>query len=167
MDKIKQLEKKLEGLIEEQSKDKFTESNKWYPKEINKLQKQSKKKPDYVLVLYLRNNYTVCHKLVKVISGNIIVIDNKGHKLNPRFIWKPDKGKFPWYIIRECDTEPVNNLDAPKLKHYRRSTDNHPILMKMVLGALMKKEELKNKKNIGWIIGIAGAALLGWIIFGG
>lgn len=163
--KVEILEKKLEKLLIEKSKDNVTRANKWKPRKLNSLNNKLKKKPEYVLVQYLRNNHRMTFQISKVISGNIIVIENKGHKLNPRMVWR--HGKYFWYIIGEWDKEPIGPRYLQKIKKLQRSTDSHPILMKMVLGAVQKKEELKNKKQIGWIIGIAGLALLGWIIFGG
>jgi hypothetical protein len=161
---IKELEKQMDQLIKDEATDKVTLANKWKPKNLEKLNKQAMKKPEYVLVQYLRNNYMMEFQLCKVISGNIVVIDNKGHKLNPRRVWRSDK--YLWYILRECDTEAVSNNDAPKLYKSQRSTDNHPILMKMVLGAIQKKEEIKMKMNLWWIIGIVGVGIVLWMIFG-
>jgi hypothetical protein len=167
-DEIKKLENKLDIKLSEQqikdSEDKVTKKNKWKPRQLDKLHKKSLKKPEYVLVQYLRNNNTMNFKLCKVISGNIVVIENKGHKLNPRMVWR--HGKYFWYIIGEWDKEPISPRYLEKIRKLGRSTDNHPILMKMVLGAVQKKEELKAKKNIGWIIGIAVAGIILWLVFG-
>jgi hypothetical protein len=114
------------------------------------------------LVQYLRNNRTVDFKLVKVVSGNIIVVDNKGHELNPKDTWV--RGKHTWYIVREKDTRPVSVRDKP----IGFDTDDHPVLIKMILGAVSKKETQKaNKKIIGLIIAAAVIGLILWVIFGG
>ena len=147
INKIQKLEKKFLELTEEQiveSKDKVTEKNKWMPNKLKSLNKKVIKKPDYVLVQYLRNNRTMDFFISKVVSGNIIVVNNKGHKLNPQFVWRHDK--FMWYIVGEWDTEPIGPRYFDKIKTMQRSTDNHPILMKMVLGAVQKKEEAKQMK---------------------
>jgi hypothetical protein len=162
---IREQEKKLEKIILEQSKDKLTKENKFDIKKIDNLYKKQAKKPEYVLVQYLRNNHRMDFQLTKVVSGNIIVIDNKGHTLNPKLVWR--HGKYFWYIVGEWDKEPIGPRYLEKIKLLERSTDNHPILMKMVLGAIQKKEDIKAKKNLGWIIGLAAAGLVLWIIFGG
>jgi hypothetical protein len=162
--KIKELEQKLEALLIEQSQDKVTIANKWKPKKLDSLNKKAKKKPDYVLVQYLRNNHNMDFQLCKVISGNIIVIDNKGHKLNPMLVWR--NGKYLWYIIGEWDTEPIGPRYLKKIRQLQRSTDNHPILMKMVLGAIQKKDELKAKISAGWILGICAVGIVLWMVFG-
>lgn len=162
---IVDLEKKLDNILIEQSKDNKTEENKWQPKKLNVLYKKSIKKPEYILVQYLRNNQRMDFHLTKVISGNIVVIENKGHTLNPKLVWR--HGKYFWYIVGEWDKEPIGPRYLEKIKKLQRSTDNHPILMKMVLGAIQKKEEIKAKKSIGWIIGIAVVGLILWMILGG
>ena len=124
--------------------------------------KQSRKKPEKVLVQYLRNNRTVDFKLVNIVSGNIIVIDNKGHELNPKDTWI--RGKHTWYIVREKDTQPVSLRDKP----IGFNTDDHPVLIKMILGAVSKKENIKaNKKVVGMIIALIVVGLVLWVMFGG
>lgn len=161
---MKELENKLDILAKANNTDKVTQANKWKPKNLDKLQKQALKKPEYVLVQYLRNNRTMTFQICKVISGNIIVIDNKGHRLHPQktFI----NGKYTWYIIAEWDTEPISPKYLEKIRSAQRSTDNHPILMKMVLGAVQKKEDIKTAKNIGWIVGLVVVGIICWMVFG-
>lgn len=162
---IREQERKLEKIIAEQSKDKKTERFKFNSNQLKTLYNKQNKKPDYVLVQYLRNSHKMDFQLCKIISGNIIVIDNKGHKLNPKLVWR--HGKYFWYIIGEWDKEPIGPRYLEKIKKLQRNTDNHPILMKMVLGAVQKKEEMKTKKYAGWIIGIIVVGIILWIIFGG
>jgi hypothetical protein len=164
-EKMIELEKQLENKLVEESQDKVTIRNKWQPRKLNSLSKQASKKPEYILVQYLMNSYMMDFQLCKVISGNIIVINNKGHRINPRSSYR--HGKYLWYIVRECDTEPVNNNDAPLLKKYQRSTENHPILIKMVLGAIKKNEEKRDNKNmITIIVVLAVVGIILYMIFG-
>ena len=166
--KITNLEKKYIELTKEQleeSKDDVTQRNKWMPNKLKRLNRQVEKKPEYVLVQYLRNNKLMDFMICKVVSGNIVVIDNKGHKINPNLVWR--HGKFFWYIVCEWDTEPIGPRYFQKIKAMQRSTDNHPILMKMVLGAVQKKEEEKKMKlNVWVILGLIVAGLVLWAIFG-
>ena len=162
MNKLNELEKRLEEIEFYKYEDEKTKKFKFKDRKFKSLAKKSKKKPDYVLVQHLRNNRTIDFKLCKVISGNIIVIDNKGHELNPKYTWI--RGKHIWYIVREKDTKPVSVSD----KVTGHSTDDHPVLIKMVLGAVQKKEIAKDTKKIATIIIIiAVVGLIGWIIFGG
>jgi len=154
MNKLEILENKLNEM--DSNKKKFKD------RKFERLGKKSRKKPEYVLVQYLRNNRTVDFKLTKVVSGNIIVIDNKGHELNPKDTWL--RGKYVWYIVRESDTKPISVRDKP----IGFGTDDHPVLIKMILGAVQKKENKEvNKKMIGFIIGIAILALIVWAFVGG
>lgn len=162
MNKLDELEKRLNEIDISKAEDEKTKKFKFRDRKFKTLAKKSKKKPAYVLVQYLRNNRTIDFKLCKVISGNIIVIDNKGHELNPRFTWI--RGKNIWYIVREKDTKPVS-VSGRVTGH---STDDHPVLIKMVLGAVQKKEIAKDTKKIAIIvIVVAVIGLIGWIIFGG
>jgi len=154
MNKLEKLEIQLDDIVrtEKPFKD----------RKFNRLSKTGRKKPDHVLVQYLRNNRTVDFKLIKVVSGNIIVIDNKGHEINPKDTWI--RGKHTWYIVREKDTKPVSLRDKP----FGFSTDDHPVLIKMILGAVSKKELAKvNKKMAGIIVATAVIGLILWVIFGG
>lgn len=131
-------------------------------RKMERLGKQANKKPEFVLVQYLRNNRTIDFVLSKVVSGNIVVIDNKGHTLNPKDTWI--RGKYTWYILREKDTLPVSVRDKPK----GFPTDDHPVLMKMVLGAVQKKEQqVANKKIVVGIIIAIVLGIIGWALFGG
>jgi len=164
MNKIDELERRMDKIQRGSGdyEDEKTRKFKFKDRRFKTLAKKSAKKPDYVLVQYLRNNKRIDFKLCKVISGNIIVIDNKGHELNPKSLWI--HGKYVWYIIREKDTKPVSVND--KITGWK--TDDHPILMKMVLGAIQKKEEIADKKKIiGLLIGAGVVILILWIIFGG
>jgi hypothetical protein len=167
-DKIHELEQAYLRLTNEQidsSQDKVTERNKWMPSKLKRLNNKALKKPEYVLVQHLRNNHTMDFQICKIVSGNIVVIDNKGHKLNPKFVWR--HGKFMWYILGEWDTEPIGPRYLERIRDMQRSTDNHPILMKMVLGAVQKKEEIKANKNmIIWIIVIAVVGIGLFMVFG-
>ena len=70
---MKRLESELDELLLKESKDKVTEANKWKPKDLDKLHKKVAKKPEYVLVQYLRNNRQMNFQICKVISGNLVV----------------------------------------------------------------------------------------------
>ncbi len=162
MNKLEKLEKRLEEIEITKSEDEKTKNFKFNDRKFKMLSKKSKKKPDYVLVQYLRNNRTIDFKLCRIISGNIIVIDNKGHELNPRHTWI--RNKHIWYIIREKDTRPVS-VNNPITGS---STDDHPVLIKMVLGAVQKKESVKDAKKIATIIiAVVILGIIGWVIFGG
>lgn len=164
MNRIELLEKRLERLTDkgEEFEDEKTKKFKFKDRKFNNLSKQASKKPEYVLVQYLRNNKRIDFMLCKVISGNIIVVNNKGHELNPKYLWVHKK--HIWYIIREKDTRPVSVSDP--ITGWK--TDDHPILMKMTLGAVQKKEMATDqKKLLGIVVAVIIIGIIGWIIFGG
>jgi len=162
MGRIELLEKRLEEIELSKGEDERTKKFKFKNRRFKSLSNKSSKTSEYVLVQYLHNNRRISFILCKVISGNIIVVNNKGHELNPKAIWL--NGKNMWYIIREKDTKPVSVSD----KVTGHSTDDHPVLIKMVLGAVQKKEIAKDTKKIAMIIiAVAVLGLIGWIIFGG
>jgi hypothetical protein len=134
------------------------------PSRMNKLEKKSNKKADHVLVEYLTQKYTVRRMLVKVVAGNILVIDNKVHMINPRDVWRD--GKNVWYKIREIDRLPISNRDYDKLIKQKRITVNDSVVIKAIVGAIQKKEVTEvAKKWIIWIFIGAIAAFLVYVFF--
>jgi hypothetical protein len=161
MNELKELDKELNTLKELQDEETLNWKFK-KPSKMNKLEKKSDKKPGHVLVEYLTQKYTVRKMLVRIVAGNIIVVDNKVHILHPREMWKD--GKYMWYKIREIDRLPISNRDYDKLIKQGRITVNDAVVIKAILGAIQKKEMLTEaKKWIGWAI--AGVAIVGVIYF--
>lgn len=161
MNKLEQLESQME------SEDEETKNWKWKPpRRFRALEKKNMKKSnaDKVLVEYLTQKQTVRRMLCKVVAGNIIVIDNKVHMLNPKDTWRD--GKSLWYKIREIDRLPVSNRDYDKLIKQKRITVNDAVIIKAIVGAIQKKELGKEaKKWIIWIIVLAVAGFLAYIFF--
>ena len=151
--------------LENYGEDEQTINYKWKkPRKMNRLEKKSSKKADHVLVEYLTQKYTVRRMLVKVVAGNILVIDNKVHMINPRDVWRD--GKSVWYKIREIDRLPISNRDYDKLIRQKRITVNDAVVIKAIVGAIQKKElTTVAKKWIIWIIIGAVAAFLVYVFF--
>jgi len=134
-------------------------------RKAKRLFKLDKKRTDHVIIQYLTQKYTVRWLLQKVVGGNVVIIDNKVHELNPRNMFRD--GKRTWYIIKEIDRKPVSNEDYDRVKARGDSTEADVPLIKAVLGAVQKKPMLENK-NIIIVVGviiIAGIVL--WVFFGG
>jgi len=158
-DKQKELEEKLED-----SKGKKKKFN--LPMKIKSLAKRADKTMTHVLVEYLTMKKQIEFKLCKILSGNIVVINNKAHELNPEDIWRYKK--HSWYIIREIDRKPVSNRDYLDVKKRGDSTDEDVVLLKAVLGAIKKPEgALENKSIILWIIGLVVAGVVAYSFIGG
>lgn len=166
MNKLEYLDSKLEQIkLEGLSKDETTEKWKWKkPRKMNALEKKNAKKADHVLVEYLTQKQTVRRLLCRVVAGNIIVVDNKVHIINPRCLWRD--GKDVWYKIREIDRLPISNMDYDKLIKQKRITVNDAVVIKAIVGAIQKKELGKIKANwIIWIIVLGALAVLAYIFF--
>ena len=163
MGKVEELEKKYKEL-----EMKFaTKKTKPFrlPMKAKKSLRQIKKKPGYIVTQYLGQDGKQRFKVCPIVSGNIIVVNNKAHKINPKAIWR--YGKQSWYIHREIDRRPVTNEDYEKVKASKNDTDSDNVLIKAVLGAIMKPKKEVKKSIIIWIVIIAVAAIVGFIIFGG
>jgi hypothetical protein len=67
-----------------------------------------------------------------------------------------------WYIHREIDRRPVSNEDYEQVKESGNDTESDVVLIKAVLGAMMKpKQEIKK----GWIIFVIIAIVIAMVAF--
>ena len=133
-----------------------------FPGKIKSLSKKSQKTIDQVLVQYLTQKQEIKFKLCKIIGGNVIVVNNKVHELNPQRTWR--YGKHLWYIIKEIDRNPVSNEDYDRIKARGDDTDADVPLLKAVLGAIQKKPT-GGIGGKGLWIGIAIAIVILIVIF--
>lgn len=131
---------------------------------IKRLFKREAKMSDSVMVQYLSQKYTVRWLLQKVIGGNVIVINNKVHELNPKALFREKKKS--WYIIREIDRKPVSNEDLAAIKARRDDTESDVPLIKAVLGAIQKKPVFENKNAIIGIVIVVVILIVLWFFFG-
>lgn len=148
LEKIEEKQREIEEKLEVKKEKKFR-----LPWKIKSLGKKSDKSTTSILVQYLTIKGQIEFRICKIVSGNIIIIDNKPHELDPECVWRYKK--TTWYIIREIDRKPVSNKDYDEVKKRGDSTDNDVVLIKAVLGAIQKPESaLKNKAVILWILGL-------------
>lgn len=158
VDKIRELEKRqaeLEDIIASKNMKPFK-----MPNRAKKAIKDGTKLPDSIVTQYLTQKGEVRFRICKIVSGNIIVINNKAHELDPECLWR--MGKQMWYIHREIDRKPVSNKDYEKLKEQGRDTESDVVLIKAVLGAINKpKQEIKK----GWIIFAIIALVVGLVAY--
>lgn len=164
MGKISELEKKQARMELQMLKGKPQKPFK-LPMNATKVLRQKKKLPTHIVTQYLGQDGNIKFRNTPIVSGNIIVINNKAHKLNPKDIWR--FGKQSWYIHREISRNPVSNQDYEQVQKDGNDTDSDVVLIKAVLGAIMKPKKEMKKNAIIWIIVIAVVALLGLIFFGG
>lgn len=166
-DKNAILENKIKELEEEknskESEKKMKKIKKKFrvPLAFKRLSKKASKSPEYIFVQYLSLKKEVSYKVCRVVSGDIVVINNKAHVVNPEAVWKYKKVLF--YIIREMDREPVSNLDYEKVKERKDDTQADVPLIKAFLGATNKNSNPLGDKNIIiWVI--LGALALGAVV---
>lgn len=154
--KVQRLKKELIIL---KSRDKKTKKKTKTPRILKKLFAKRAKKPGYVVVQYLTTNYDIRFKLCKIVSGDLVVIENKVHKLDPDKIWR--LGKNAYYILREIDRHPVSNDDYQEVRNRGNDTDADVPLIKAVLGAVQKnKDSTENNKNVAVIVGVIAAVIV-------
>lgn len=130
-------------------------------KKIERLGKKADKKTETVLVQYLTSKNQVVWKVCKIVAGNLVVIDNKVHELNPKKIWRHKKTL--WYIVREIDRKPVSNQDYDQVVARGDDTDSDVPLIKAVLGAV-QKQNIEQQSKLIWII-LAIVAIAGLAFF--
>jgi len=161
LNKVQRLKKEIIIL---KSKDKKTAKGNKTPKILKKLMKKKKKKPGYVVVQYLTVNYEVKFILSKIISGNLVVVANKVHKLNPDKIWR--LGKDSCYILREIDRHPVSNDDYEQVRARGDDTDGDVPLIKAVLGAVQKNKDSADTNKNGMVIaGVIAVVVVVIVLF--
>jgi len=161
MSRFERIEERLVSL--EDKKDKKKKSWK-IPFSVKSSAKKAEKRDDLILVFYLSQKYQISWKLCNIVSGNMVVINNKAHEINPKAIWR--MGKYIVYIIREIDRLPVSNEDYEKIKKRKTDTDADVPLIKAVLGAQIKKQPLSGKsKWVAIIIIVIIAIIVGTIFF--
>lgn len=166
MSRLDRIENKLDE-VEAVLDSSRTRKKRRFSKLIERLGKKADRVSNAVLVQYLTQKYQVKFLVCKVVSGNLVVIDNKAHLLNPKYTWRYKKQL--WYIIREIDRKSVSNIDYDKVKARNDDTEADVPLIKAVLGAVQKKTTSPLQgKNIWIIIGLAVvAAVIFFVFFGG
>jgi len=165
MGKISELEKRQRKLEEQFAKKETKPKPFKLPGKINRMVNKGNKLPDSIVTQYLTQKGEIRFKTQRIVSGNIIVVNNKAHKLNPKYLWK--FGKKYWYIHREIDRRPVSNEDYEEVKNSHNDTDSDVVLIKAVLGAMQKpKKEIKSKWIVWIVFGIIAAVVL-FVLFGG
>ncbi len=160
LERIEQTVVKLEEK-ENEEKDKKKKPFK-FPIAVRGLFKRAQKSDKHILIFYLTQKYQLRIKLCPIVSGNLVVVNNKVHKLNPRMIWR--YGKFSVYIIKEIDRTPVSNEDYDDVKKRGEDTESDVPLIKAVMGAVQKSSTLE-KRNMWIIIILIAVAVGAFLIF--
>lgn len=126
---------------------------------------KSSKKPDTVLVFYLNIKGEIqTPMIVPIYSGNMVIIRNKIHEVDPRAMWSLKLGMktHKVLIIKEIDRRPVSNLDLDEVRRRGDATDSDEFLIKAALRAQTAAAK-KPVSIIVWII--LGVIVVGLLIF--
>jgi hypothetical protein len=136
-----------------------------YPMAWKSKANKSSKKPDTVLVFYLNIKGEIQTPLiVPIYSGNMVIIKNKIHEVDPRAMWSLKLGMktHKVLIIKEIDRRPVSNLDLDEIRRRGDATDSDEFLIK----AALRAQTAVAKKPISiWIWIILAVVIVGLIAF--
>ena len=126
---------------------------------------KSSKKPDTVLIFYLNIKGEIqTPMIVPIYSGNMVIIRNKIHEVDPRAMWSLKIGAktHKVLIIKEIDRRPVSNLDLDEIRNRGDATDSDEFLIK----AALRAQTAVAKKPVSiWVWIIAGIVIVGLLIF--
>ena len=156
----KLLEEKEFGEKKEDTK-KDTSFFKWPGKWKSAARKSNQK--DQVLVFYLNiKGELEAPRMVPIYSGNMVIIKNKVHEIDPRSLWTTKVGfkTHKLVIIREIDRRPVSNLDWDEIRKRGDATDSDEFLIKAALKAQIGQASKPLNKTVMIVLGVAVVALL-------
>ncbi len=127
------------------------------------------RKGNMLLVWYLNPQGEIAlPQLHKLFSGNMIIINNRPHEVDPRAFWR--MGKYKCLIVKAIDRRPVTNLDLNSIKERGDATDADELLIKAALHAVYvdgKEKKQLNPKNILIIVGVVIAAIVAYVLISG
>jgi len=126
---------------------------------------KSSKKPNTVLIFYLNIKGEIqTPMIVPIYSGNMVIIKNKIHEVDPRAMWSLRLGMktHKVLIIKEIDRRPVSNLDLDEIRKRGDATDSDEFLIK---AALRAQTAVARKPVSIWVWIIAGIIVVGLLIF--
>lgn len=100
--------------------------------------------------------------VVPIYSGNMVIIRNKIHEVDPRAMWNWKVGmkNHKVLIIKEIDRRPVSNLDLDEVRKRGDATDSDEFLIKAAIRAQTAATAKPISKWVWIIIGIAVVAVL-------
>jgi hypothetical protein len=130
----------------------------------SKANKASKKR-DFIMIWYLNIKGEIEQPLVvPIYSGNMVIIRNKIHEVDPRAMWNWKVGMktHKVLIVREIDRRPVTNLDLDEVRKRGDATDSDEFLIK----AAIRAQTAATAKPIPmWVWIVVGIIVIGLLIF--
>jgi len=136
-----------------------------FPRNWKAAATKSSKKRDTVMIMYLNIKGEIEQPLVvPIYSGNMVIIRNKIHEVDPRAMWNFKVGMktHKVLIVKEIDRRPVSNLDLDEIRRRGDATDSDEFLIK----AALRAQTATTAKPINkWVWIIIGIAVVGLLIF--
>ena len=126
---------------------------------------QASKKKDFIMIWYLNIKGEIEQPLVvPIYSGNMVIIRNKIHEVDPRAMWNWKVGmkSHKVLIIKEIDRRPVSNLDLDEVRKRGDATDSDEFLIK---AAIRAQTAATSKPIPMWIWIVLGIVVVGGLIF--
>jgi hypothetical protein len=163
-DLLKQLvEEKQYG---EQKKDTAKKTKKFrWPGGWKSKAKKADKKKDFIMIWYLNIKGEIEQPLiVPIYSGNMVIIRNKIHEVDPRAMWNWRVGmkSHKVLIVKEIDRRPVSNLDLDEVRKRGDATDSDEFLIK---AAIRAQTAAIGKTVPKWVWIVVGLIIVGILIF--
>jgi hypothetical protein len=135
-----------------------------FPRIWKSMAAKSSKKRDTVMIMYLNIKGEIEQPLVvPIYSGNMVIIRNKIHEVDPRAMWNFKVGMktHKVLIVKEIDRRPVSNLDIDEIKRRGDGTDSDEFLIK----AALRAQTITSKPINKWVWIIVGIAVVALLIF--
>jgi hypothetical protein len=133
-----------------------------FPRNILSSMRRARKKKNKILVWYFnRMGIIEKPKIYPVYSGNMIIVRDIPHEVDPRAFWK--MGKNNVLALKEIDRRAISNLDYAEIMARGDSTDSDEFLIKAALQSYIngsKKKKPINKKAIVVFVILALLALV-------
>lgn len=132
-----------------------------------KMNRASKQK-EHVVVFYLNIKGELEQPMiVPLYGGNMVIIRNKVHEVDPRAFWIVRVGfkNYKVLLIKEIDRRPVSNLDYSEIRKRGDATDSDEFLIKAALRAQTQQIAKPMNRTVAFIIGALVLAVIGYIVF--
>lgn len=119
-----------------------------------------------IMVMYLNRKGEIEQPmLVPIYNGNLIIVRNHVHQLDPRSLWTAKFGNKHYRVLiqKQIDRKAVSNLDIEEIRKNGDATDSDELLITAALKAQMGAS--KKPINKGMVMGVGILIILGILGF--
>lgn len=123
---------------------------------------------EHVVLFYLNIKGEIEQPMiVPLYGGNMVIIRNKVHEVDPRAFWSVRIGlkHYKVLLIKEIDRRPVSNLDYSEIRKRGDATDSDEFLIKAALRAQTQAVAKPINRAAIILIGLLILGVVGYIIF--